>query len=599
MSAEFESPLELKRKDYGLLAAYCLLLFGVCLVSGRPLSMHEAVLPQTARAMHADFDFIVPKNGDGPWLESPPLPQWISVALAIPFGHCDELWIVRLGNVLAATFVVLLVAWMSGLWFGRNAGLLSGFVMATTCQFTRYAWLAEDEIYLCAVVTAVIALFVKIEFDSQPSSANDPPVTRTGIIRQFFGTRSWLMLGFFVLLGMTNLVKGLIFGTVISLIPIATFLLWNSNPRRILNYCWLWGWLAFLGVAAFWPIAAWCRYPDVLDLWFFDLGGRVDGSYAANTEPLWYYPVNLLWMLVPWTFVVPIGMWLTARTAWQQRYSAERFLWCWAVFVPVVLSIPSGKHHHYMLHALAPWAILASFGLVHAKELLSRLPKTLQHPAWGLATLAAPASVAIILLWNKIPGPQWIPIAALICLPFVAVGLSFATVRCSPRFGATTLFLFFGLMYGVGHFYAGMYMDRHRHDAAFCQKVQRELVPDQPLVLDLNIHAHRGLLCQFYLDDQTVPLQNLTYLADDRIPDDEAYLLTQFRNRTELENYAAVEVVAQSEKTAREASMEDRLTLFKLDFRRESVERISSKNVRISPLQAMQRAAGPDLTTYR
>lgn len=599
MSAEFESPVELKRKDYGLLAAYSLLLFGICLVSDRPLSMHEAVLPQTARAMHADFDFVVPKNGDGPWLESPPLPQWVSVALAVPFGRCDELWIVRLGNVLMATLVVLMVAWMAGLWFGRNAGLLSGFIMATTCQFTRYAWLAEDEIYLCTVITAVMALFVKLEFDSQPTSAADPPVTRTGVIRQFFGTRPWLVLAFFVVLGMTNLVKGLFFGTVISLIPIATFLLWNANPKRILNYCWLWGWMAFVAVAAIWPLAAWYRYPDVLDLWFFDLGGRVDGSYAANTEPLWYYPVNLLWMLVPWTFVVPLGLWATAKTAWQQRYSAERFLWCWAIFVPLVLSIPSGKHHHYLLHGLAPWAIIASFGLVNAKEFFSRLPSAFRHPAWGLLTLATPAAIAIIALWTKIPGPTWIPVVALIALPFIAVGLSYATVQCTSKVGAATLFIFFGCMYGLGHLYAGNYIDRHRHDAAFCQQVREDIVPNNPVLLDLNIHAHRGLLCLFYLDDDTIPLQNLSYLADDRIPEEGSYILTQYKNRESLQEMGDVCVVAQSEETARETSIDDRLTLFRLDFDRQPIERISSKNVRISPLQAMQRAAGPDLTTFR
>ena len=166
----------LTRRDLLTLITYSVLLFGVAIVSGRPLTLHECVLPQTARSMFADHDFVIPKiNGhiatsadntmpSEPWVESPPLPQWITVALATPFGRCDSEAIVRIGPMLVGTLVVLLTAWMATLWYGRSSGLLAGLVLATTLEFTRYSWLAEDEIYLCGIVTAVVALFVKIEF---------------------------------------------------------------------------------------------------------------------------------------------------------------------------------------------------------------------------------------------------------------------------------------------------------------------------------------------------------------------------------------------------------------------------------------------------
>ena len=90
----------LRRTDYLLLASFCLLFFGFSLVGGRPLSMHEGVLPQTAREMLSDHDWVVPKNGGRPWLESPPLPQWITVGIASVIGRCDEVWIVRIGPAL-------------------------------------------------------------------------------------------------------------------------------------------------------------------------------------------------------------------------------------------------------------------------------------------------------------------------------------------------------------------------------------------------------------------------------------------------------------------------------------------------------------------
>ena len=94
-------------RDYLLLGAYCLILYGVSLISGRELTIHEAVLPQSARSMLADSDWVVPKKGNAPWLESPPLPQWCTVTIASVIGRCDEVWIVRIGPAVMATAVVV------------------------------------------------------------------------------------------------------------------------------------------------------------------------------------------------------------------------------------------------------------------------------------------------------------------------------------------------------------------------------------------------------------------------------------------------------------------------------------------------------------
>src|SRR5258708_21920496 len=87
----------LRGADYFLLAAFCLLLFGYSMVSGRPLSLHEARLPQTSREMMANHDYLVPRSGGRPWLERPPLPHWITIATSAILGQrCDPVWVVRL-----------------------------------------------------------------------------------------------------------------------------------------------------------------------------------------------------------------------------------------------------------------------------------------------------------------------------------------------------------------------------------------------------------------------------------------------------------------------------------------------------------------------
>src|SRR5688572_30308949 len=96
----------LKRSDYGWLLLFCLTLYTLVLMVGGPLTMHEGVLSQTSRQMMADRDWVIPHFGSGPWLERPPLPQWITVAIATLVGHCDEEWIVRLGPALSGTLTV-------------------------------------------------------------------------------------------------------------------------------------------------------------------------------------------------------------------------------------------------------------------------------------------------------------------------------------------------------------------------------------------------------------------------------------------------------------------------------------------------------------
>lgn len=581
----------LERRDYLLLTGFSLILFGMSMVTGRPLSIHEAVLPQTAREMYVDGDWVVPKRGGAPWMESPPLPQWVTVSIGSIFGGCDETWVVRLGPTLVGTAIVCMVAWMAALWFGRTIGVLSGLIMATTCQFTRYAWLAEDEIYLCGIVTAAVALFVRLEFAEERDVGETPP---RGMLRGFFGGRNAAVFVFFVVLGMTNLAKGLIFGTAMALIPIAGFLLWNADVRRIGRYFWFWGWLTFAAVMLAWPLAAYLRYPGVLDVWKFDLGGRLDGSYQANAEAFWYYPVNLLWILAPWTFVVPFGVWITRRQALFSRYSPERFLWCWAVLVPLVFSFSHGKHHHYLLHAITPWAILSAHGLLQVRARMRAWPPLMHNPLMSVLTTALPIMVAVWLLRAKIPGPSAYVTGLLILCPILTVAVSWAVMHRNPRIAAGTVFGMLLVAYSFGLWFAGQHVDRHRFDARFLQAVRKQVPRQTPVLVDMDHEALRGFFSLFHLGDNAIPLHNLSYARDARINEREVYVITRYRKQSELDELGSTTFVMRSEQTGGESSPEDRWSLFRLKFD-PNVDRISSSDIRITPMQAMFRAPGPVL----
>jgi 4-amino-4-deoxy-L-arabinose transferase-like glycosyltransferase len=74
-------------RDFVCVGLFTLLLYAIVLAAGGPLTLHEGVLSQTTKAMLANHDWLVPRYGDAPWLERPPLPQWISCAICAIIGH--------------------------------------------------------------------------------------------------------------------------------------------------------------------------------------------------------------------------------------------------------------------------------------------------------------------------------------------------------------------------------------------------------------------------------------------------------------------------------------------------------------------------------
>ncbi|MDB5346141.1 MAG: hypothetical protein JWP89_4518 [Schlesneria sp.] len=600
----------LTRRDLLTLITYSVLLFGVAIVSGRPLTLHECVLPQTARSMFADRDFVIPKiNGhvgtgadtampSEPWVESPPLPQWITVALATPFGRCDSEAIVRIGPMLVGTLVVLLTAWMATLWYGRSLGLLAGLVLATTLEFTRYSWLAEDEIYLCGIVTAVVALFVKIEFGGgQPELDINPNQSWLSYVMTIlFGARSRWFTAFYIAMGATNLVKGLAFGTVMASIPLFAFLVLSLQPKRIAKYVWVWGVVLFLAVMFAWPLAAYSRYPDAFDVWHFDLFGRLRGTYKEINEPIWYYPVNLLWMLMPWTFVIPLGLVVSSTAAWRDRRSPERFLWCWAFLVPAVFSIPGGKHHHYMLHALAPWAILGALGVRQLRCLAANWPQWLTHPATSAIGYGLPAAAVLTILGTKVPGPTWLAGALMCAIPLVAGLLAFAVIdRTAWRAGAVAFVTLLGCYVG-GHFFAAEHIDSNRHDVTFLRSVRQRIEAERlPILVDMSANSFHGLMGLFYMPDDAILLHNPSFLGATEITAPEVFVVAMESLKDEIGAWGTVEAMETSRRIPRARTSKDKLTLFRLKFD-ESVARLPAHNIRVTPMQAMNRAAGPFLS---
>jgi hypothetical protein len=367
--------------------------------------------------------------------------------------------------------------------------------------------------------------------------------------------------------------------------------MWNLDWRSIRRYIWLWGWLAFAAVSLIWPILVYRKYPDVLELWASDYVGRLNQGFIR--EPAWYYAVTLPWVMLPWTIVALIGLFQAGRGALRQRFSPERFLWCWAVLTPLIFSIPQGKHHHYLLQCLAPWAVLTALASVRIWQALVQAPAWLRNPALSLLVIALPADIALTLVRHRIPGPAWLLPLLLLAVPVGVFALHWGATRPNGRTAFVTVFGLLIAVYCGQYSYKTHYLDRYRDDTAFVYET-RALVPhDMPIFINYDDHTLEGFRTLFYLDTNAKLLQNFTWLLDENIRDKEVYIIGRGHSAEKLARYGSVQPVLQSKHTRGESSPADRWTLFLLRFRDDLARRPA--DVYMKCMQASGRMPGPYL----
>ena len=572
-------------RDFLVLATFCLLLFGYEMFSGRPLSLHEARLPELSREMFANHNWLFPQSGGRPWLERPPLPQWIEVATSLVLGQrCDSVWVVRLPSAIMGLSIVLMTAWAGAVWFGRGVGLLSGLVLATTYEFYAYSTLAEDDIFLAAAVALAFTLFISMEFAS--GKERDP---RVG----FFGDRPWQVWAFFIVLGLMNVMKSPLLGPAVVVGPIGAFLLLSRDPLRIRRYLWMWGWLAFGLLLISWTTAAMHRYPDVMRNWQFDYENT-----TQYDQKYWYYvAVVLPGFCQPWILASITGFIVTSASAIHRKASGERFLWCWAILPVIVLSIPHRKHHHYFVPSIAPWAILSAVGIsIIWRDLIKPRERPI-HVGILCAIVAVIAAITVevyqpIIHWafpTAVPLPKaTVTVLALIivvCTALLLVGIS----RRRAALAAGACFVGLAGAYCWGQ---SVLPDLTTQDTALLHRADADVPRDQPLFVNGDLSGEMDFFRnQFYLRPSAGLLHNLTFLRDERITAPVVWVVTRHRDVDKLKTLGEVEVRDQSARSRRERSAEDRFTLFRLQFqpglKRYPVPRY------VSTLEAMGREKGP------
>ncbi len=554
------SPSRLRATDLVLLALFSLCLYSISPLFGRMLSGHESVQPQTSREMFQGGSWLVPTIGGDPWLERPPVPAWVICGVYAIAGTGASETAARFAAVLAAVPIVLLVSLIAGRLYGRSAGLMAGTIFATMHEVYSYSSNPEADVFLALIVTAVIAVFVQLEFGENQAGES------TG----FLGRRPWLVAAFFVLLGATNLAKGVIFGTVMAGLPIAGFLLWNRSRAQLGRYVWLWGWLAAVAVAAAWPAAVLGQHPELLQLWKEHYGGRLHQGYLR--EPWWYYAVYTPYVLLPWTLPALLGLWATRKEAFAAA-GPERFLWCWAILPPAAFSLADGKHHHYLLQCIAPWAILAVIGTqrIGTQRIGSfcreRSTVLLRKPLLASAVTGAVAATALVCFRHKVPGSTAVLIGIGAFLPLAAFVLVRSLAHPRPRTAFAGVVLVVCASYALWTPYQAAYLDRYPDDAAFLIEAADRIPTDRTVFVQYDWTAPLETFWVLYHTPRPGNLIRDPWQLAERSPGSkEAYILARRKDAPVLETVGKAEEIAASARTRNEKDATDRRVLYRVTF---------------------------------
>lgn len=385
----------------------------------RPLALpDEGRYVGAALEMAQSGDWATPVLDGLPFFHKPPLFYWVTAASLQLFGAHE--WAGRaaplLGAWLAAwSLFLLLRRWQPAHRAGwARAALL---VLLTQPFFYFGAQYANTDMLVAGCICACIALAAH----AVRSEAAGRPDRRA----------LWAA---YAMAGLGVLAKGLI-GIVLPGAVIVGWLAWERRWRSLLRLVSVPGLIVLAAVAMPWFALMAQRHPGFLHEFFvvqhverFSQGG------FNNAMPVWFYPVAIALLALPWTLWAlallrrPVRQALAAADEGER--SLRRLLVVWAGVIVVFFSLPQSKLVGYVLPALPPLAGLLALlmgagrdggrpavgrpaegpaaGRSHAGPATATCPNA-ELPFSGRLTLAAAAALclaAALVLGLRPPGPS-------------------------------------------------------------------------------------------------------------------------------------------------------------------------------------------------
>ncbi|MDD3117951.1 MAG: glycosyltransferase family 39 protein [Victivallales bacterium] len=430
--------------------------------------------------------------------EKPILSYWLYALSASGLGLNE--FALRLPGVLAGLLIVILTVHLAGRIYDRPTAFLSGYLLATMATFLTLTRTVRIDIILAAFCMMELVLLYYGYFRRRKATA-------------------WLYL-FYAVTGIGMMVKG----PVNAVLPALAIVIYAVVFRR---------WRMFWELK---PISGIIIMVLLGGPWFVYENMRTHGQFAweffvyhnlerflggadlkeGKRAPLYFYLGKLLAGALPWSLLIPFGLW-QYRRRWRSLRSETWLLVIWIGAVFVFFSLAAIKRGDYILPLYPALAILLARYLVRLNATRLKLSRRWIY-GWGVLVGVAVAALGLIVsgavyrLGEKATGNQvphlcirdgqsmmevsnlvnWhlvftVLVAGLVLMFLFLIGRVLAR---GDVFRALAWFLSGMLLLIVMFFqYLQPILDVYNTNKPFCAEVRRLVPPDRTVAMIWNYDA--------------------------------------------------------------------------------------------------------------
>jgi 4-amino-4-deoxy-L-arabinose transferase-like glycosyltransferase len=317
--------------------------------------------------MMGSGDYLHPYLFGSAYYDKPLLSYWLVIAFARLLGRLDEVAL-RLPSALSGVVAVWCVYRLGTSRFDRATGLIAGFLLASCAMFVFWARVASaDMLNVAGTLAAVTWYFERRD--------------RPGIVT---------FTVFFVLLGVTALMKGLI-GPAVAVIAVGADIIaerrWRPLLRPSLIVAGAIGACVYLTPFVASSVTQPATYAESgLGMVFQENALRYFEPFDHQAPPYIYLGVLPVYLL-PWGLLLPFVIHRIVKR-WRELSDASRWT-VWTSLAIFALLTASGSRRSYYVLPIVPFAILMTADWLRSARL-------------GVRTLVASttvASIAVMLLW--------------------------------------------------------------------------------------------------------------------------------------------------------------------------------------------------------
>ena len=339
-------PSALAKRVYFLLFAIVIAFYLYGLGMLPLLGPDEPRYAQVAREMFLRSDPVTPTLGGHTWFEKPALLYWLIAASFKIFGVSE--WAARFGPAVCGILTVVAV-WLVGREVDRSQetqsfGFWSLVVTASCLGLIVFSRAVSFDIVITMTTTWSLACFLLHELSTNKN-------------------KRLLLAGFYAFAGLSLVAKGLV-GLVIPFGVVGLFYLLRRRwPARTVWFSLFWGVPLMLAVSAIWygPVIAKHGWSFIDEFFVQHHFARYVSNKYHHPQPIYFYPVIILMLSVPWTIHLISALVKARRWNWRTDESLSMvrvFSLAWLAMPIVFFSFSGSKLPGYVLPALPAATLL-------------------------------------------------------------------------------------------------------------------------------------------------------------------------------------------------------------------------------------------------